>query len=155
MYYTTTTQNQFNHLLSAVSSIGKNSLHRFLMLLEGRLEFFLTRINFAPSKYFVKQILRNNGVLVSNKIINSKSYVLKPFEILSISSEQFSFIFFSIVDRILRGKIVLNYPSYVEVDYVLLQAVFIKYPGPADIILPFAFEYDLSNRNLHYIYNRI
>lgn len=126
-----------------------------MLLLEGRLEFFLTRINFVPTKYFAKQVMTNKGIIISDKIVTDKNYVLKPFEILSISPEQFPFLFFSLLDRLSSGRVVINYPSYIEVDYTLLQAAFIKYPAPKEIILPVSIEMDMSNRTPYYIYNQI
>lgn len=155
LYYSTSTQNQFSHLLTKFNTLKKNVISHFLMLLEGRLEFFLFRINFAPTTYFARQLIRNKGVSVNNKLVLSRNHILKPHECVSISSNQFNVVFSSIKRRLLSNKILLNVPIYSEVDFVLLNAMLIKYPSPQEIILPLSMEYDLNNRKLHYVYNKI
>ena len=63
------------------------------MLLEGRLEFFLFRINFAPSVYFARQLIKSKGILVNGKEVLSRNYILKPLDIVSVSDKQFSVVY--------------------------------------------------------------
>lgn len=155
LYYTTSTQHQFNKLLNSFNTLKKNVMSHFIMQLEGRLEFFLYRINFAPTKYFARQLIRNNGISVNNTIITSRNFVLKPLDFIFVLENQFSSVFNFLLNKIKAKKLILINPSYTEVDYVVLGATFIKKPIASDLMLPLSLENDFSNRKVHYIYNKI
>ena len=78
LFYTTCNQHQFKRLYNNYNYIKKSVLDHFLLSLEGRLEFFLYRINFFPSKYFIRQFLHHHGVLVNGYLVRDKNYILKP-----------------------------------------------------------------------------
>ncbi len=78
LFYTTCNQRQFKNLYNNYNYIKKGVLDHFLLSLEGRLEFFLFRTNFFPSKYFIRQYLSHHGVLVNGYKVYNKNYLLKP-----------------------------------------------------------------------------
>lgn len=155
LYYTTSTQHQFNKLLRSFNTLKKNVMSHFVMQLEGRLEFFLYRINFAPTKYFARQLIRNKGISVNNTIITSRNFLLKPLDFVFVLENQFQNVVNFLENKIKSKKLILTNPHYTEVDYVVLGATFIKKPVSHDLMLPLSLENDFSNRKIHYIYNKI
>lgn len=67
---------------------------------------------------------------------SSKKALFKKFSVLNISPI-FSLNFF------------MNYPRYMEVDYVLLEALFIRNPSKEEVLVPFNSEIDSSNRSYY------
>lgn len=181
LFYTTCNQKQFKNLYLNYSFIKKRVLDYFLISLEGRLEFFLYRLNFFPSKGFIRQFINHHGVLVNGFIVRNKNYILKPFDKVSIPKGQYSQIFALLKQRVeslcmfelprLSNKktkkelyvklsrlnisplyslsFFFNYPRYIEVDYVLLEAMFIRYPNVRELLLPTNSEVDVTNRSYY------
>jgi ribosomal protein S4 len=181
LFYTTCNQRQFKHMYNNYNYIKKSVLDHFLLSLEGRLEFFLYRINFFPSKYFIRQFLQHHGVLVNGYLVRDKNYILKPWDRVGLPRGQYNKVFSLLKDRtaVLRyneflkvSKLAVkkslfrkfsslnlsplfslnfltNYPRYLEVDYVLLEAMFIRYPTLKELVLPPNSEISNTNRSYY------
>lgn len=181
LFYTTCNQRQFKNLYKNYSFIKKRVLDQFLVSLEGRLEFFLQRTQFFPSKYYIKQYLNHHGVLVNGYLVRDKNWILKPWDIVSIPKSQHVKLFRSLKSRLSIVKanklpifnssaskksffkkmtslnisplfsvnFLMPIPRYIEVDYVLLEAMFIRNPSVDEVILPFNSEVDVSNRSYY------
>lgn len=181
LFYTTCNQKQFKNLYLNYSFVKKRVLDYFLISLEGRLEFFLYRLNFFPSKGFIRQFINHHGVLVNGFLVRNKNYILKPFDKVSLPRGQYSKIFSLLKSRVenlcflalprLSNKKVkkelyskmsrlnisplyslsffFNHPRYIEVDYVLLEAMFIRYPNVKELLLPTNSEVDVTNRSYY------
>lgn len=129
----------FFKLYEQISGIwGRNEFQLFLSL-EGRLENILLRLNFFPSIYFIKRFISSGNVFVNNKVINYPSYFLSYNEIISIEKSYLKLIYSLLKSRLLAKKVLLNSPSFVEVDYKLMVAMLVRNPTPADLTLPVSF----------------
>jgi ribosomal protein S4 len=168
LFYTTLSYKQFQVLFNKFQFFKKNAAGWLICILELRLEFFLYRINFAPSKYFAKQLILHQGVLINGRIVKNKNYQVKKKDILNISARHFQLVFNSLLNRIifsrfssLRRKeglgsklpLIFSNPDYLEVDYCLLMVSIIRLPFNWEIFVPRAVELDIKNKNLGYIYN--
>lgn len=129
----------FKFYTSIKSIWGRNESALFLAL-ECRLENFLYRLNYFPSFYFIKRFVLSGNVLVNNKVIHFPSYVLAPGDVVSINKSFFKFIYASMKSRLLSKKILLNVPSFIEVDYKLLVAVLLTSPNTKNLTLPVSFD---------------
>jgi small subunit ribosomal protein S4 len=116
---------------------GRNSFGVFLML-EGRLENFLMRLNLFPSIYFVKKFIQHGNVLVNNKVVNYPSYNLNFNEIVSFNKKYFK-ILYSFIKFQLRLHII-NLPAFIEADYKLLVAMLIRNPDQLGLTKPLSFD---------------
>lgn len=121
-----------------VSVWGKNQFQLFLML-EGRLENILLRLNFFSSIYFIKRFIESGNVFVNNKTITYSSYFLNYNEIVSIEKRYFKLVYYFLKSKLKSKKILLNVPSFIEADYKLLVAMLIRSPAILDLTRPVSF----------------
>jgi ribosomal protein S4 len=108
-------------------------------MLEGRLENFLMRLNLFPSIYFIKKFIEYGNVFVNNKIINYTSYHLNFNEIVSFNKKYYKKLYFFIKSKLRQRKVIINAPSFVEVDYKLLVAMLIRNPDELALTKPLSF----------------
>lgn len=140
-----------------------------IAILEFRAEFFLYRLNFAPSKYFAKQMISRGSFAANGHVFTNKNFRFKQGDTISVTNNSFDLIFNSLLNRLqsIRGlsyrisnnavmpsvPIFFSAPRYVEVDYSLLTATIFTKPKITDIFVPNYIELDPLNRNLAHIYN--
>jgi ribosomal protein S4 len=122
----------------AQSGWSRNEFLSFLIL-EGRLESLLFRINFFHSIYFVKKFIENGNVYVNNRQVTNSNHVLNLSEIVSINKRYFKHVYYFLKSRLKRRKVLLNPPSFIEVDYKLLVAMLIRFPKADDLTRPVSF----------------
>lgn len=118
---------------------GRNSFGVFLML-EGRLENFLMRLNLFPSIYFVKKFIQHGNVLVNNKVVNYPSYNLNFNEIVSFNKKYFKILYSFIKFQLRLHKVIINLPAFIEADYKLLVAMLIRNPDQLGLTKPLSFD---------------
>ena len=135
-------KNFFNKFIS----YKKFHFYNSLLLLEGRLEFFLVRINFFPTIYFSRQYIQHSKILVNNKICINSFYQIKIGDIVSLSNKIFLFNFFLLKRLLEINFIFFNFPFYIEVDYQLLIATIIRKPFFNELFIP----YNLRFNSLDY-----
>lgn len=117
-----------------------NTIYDYLFLLERRLEIFLSRINFLSSIYFIKQFILNKKVLVNNASVFYINYLINIKDIITIERKIFKWVYKNFKFRLKKKFIFLNNPRYIEVDYKLLCAIFIKKPEYKWLTKPFDIE---------------
>lgn len=117
---------------------GRNE-SEFFLLLEGRLETFLMRLNFFPSIYFLKRFISFGNVFVNNVKVCYPSYFLSYNEIVSINKKYFKSVYFFLKSSIKFKRILLNLPTFIEADYKLLVAMLIRRPTQVSLTLPVSF----------------
>lgn len=122
----------------AISVWGKNESDFFLAL-EGRLETFLLRLNFFPSIYFIKRFILSHNVFVNNRTVSYPSHFLGLNQIVSVNKKYFKLIYCYLKSALKRRKVLLNHPSFIEVDYKLLVAMLIKNPDLSSLTMPASF----------------
>ena len=112
LFFTTSTQKQFQQSCLQTNFLKKNNIFTFLFSLETRIEFVLYRNNFVPSKYFARQLLKLHGILIQPKayLCKTRSTHLKHFEIISFPEPLFSRIFYILKLRLLNNQVLFNYP---------------------------------------------
>lgn len=129
----------FLKLYNSFKKIWGANQSSFFLALECRLDNLLYRLNFFDSFYFLKRFILSGNVLVNNKIINYSSYILVPGDIISVNKSYFQFIYGSIKSRLLSRRVLLNAPTFVEVDYKLLVAIVLRSPHSKDLTMPVSF----------------
>jgi ribosomal protein S4 len=109
-------------------------------MLEGRLENFLLRLNIFPSIYFVKKFIQYGNVFVNNRTVNYCSFNLNFNEIVSLNKKYHKYFYFLLKSRLRSKKVLLNYPSFMEVDYKLFTAMLIRNPTTESLTSPVSFD---------------
>lgn len=123
---------------SAISVWGKNEADFFLVL-EGRLETFLLRLNLFPSIYFIKRFVLSGNVFVNNRAVTYPSHFLGLNQIVSINKKYFKLLYYYLKSSLKRRKVLLNHPLFIEVDYKLLVAMLVRNPNLSSLTMPASF----------------
>ena len=118
----------FFKIYNLARKLSKANVFAVFLMLEGRLDNFLMRLNLFPSVYFIKKFIEHGNVFVNNKTINYAAYNLSFNEVVS-------FIKFQLKQR----KIIINLPPFIEADYKLLVAMLIRNPDEFSLTKPLSF----------------
>lgn len=129
----------FFKVYNLAGALAKGNSFAVFLMLEGRLENFLMRLNLFPSIYFIKKFIEYGNVFVNNKIINYTSYHLNFNEIVSFNKKYYKKLYFFIKSKLRQRKVIINAPSFVEVDYKLLVAMLIRNPDELALTKPLSF----------------
>ena len=92
----------------------------FLELFESRLDTVLYRSKFSPSIRNARQLILHGKVLVNNRSIKIKSYLLEPGDLIAINSQYFELI----EANIQMSEIWPIPPKHLTINYRTLQIIF-------------------------------
>jgi ribosomal protein S4 len=129
----------FFKIYNLAGSCAKGNSFAVFLMLEGRLENFLMRLNLFPSIYFIKKFIQYGNVLVNNKVINYSSYNLNFNEIVSFNKKYYKKLYFFIKFQLRQHKVIINLPPFIEADYKLLVAMLIRNPDELSLTKPLSF----------------
>ena len=129
----------FFKVYSLARKLSKANLFAVFLMLEGRLDNFLMRLNLFPSIYFIKKFIEYGNVLVNNKVINYSAYNLNFNEIVSFNKKYYKKLYFFIKSQLKQKKVIINLPSFIEADYKLLVAMLIRNPEELSLTKPVSF----------------
>lgn len=129
----------FFKIYSSARRLSKANLFAVFLMLEGRLDNFLMRLNLFPSIYFIKKFIEHGNVFVNNKVINYSAYNLNFNEIVSFNKRYYKKLYFFIKSQLKRRKVIINLPPFIEADYKLLVAMLIRNPNELSLTKPVSF----------------
>ena len=147
-FYEFKTLKKFMFLLYSNKYSNKYLGYSYTYLLEARLEMILYRSNFFISILEARQAIIHKHVLVNGKIINKAHYLVNIGDIIMLKNYKQNLIKYKILANKLTAKqILINYPSYLEVNYKLFSIILIKNPVSNEISFPFLLNLDLMKYN--------
>lgn len=120
----------------------------FLILLESRIDTILYRTGFVSSIFEARQIISHKKILVNNKTINIKSYLLQPSDILSIHPNSYNKLKGNLVKRIYDKSIMFYNTNYYETNYKTLNTLFIPKLLKVDEV---SYNFELSDKDINSI----
>ena len=129
----------FFKIYNLARKLSKANTFAVFLMLEGRLDNFLMRLNLFPSVYFIKKFIEHGNVLVNNKVINYSTYNLNFNEIVSFNKKYYTNLYFFIKSQLRHRKVIINLPPFIEADYKLLVAMLIRNPGELSLTKPMSF----------------
>ena len=124
-FYGNLTNYEFKRLCYKAYKYEGDVLLRFLILLEARLDTLLYRSGIASSIFEARQFINHNLVVINNKIINKRSYVLNYNDILTLNYEKVPSIIKNLIIRIYNEGLVLKPPIYLEINYNYFMILFL------------------------------
>ena len=172
-FYGNCPEHKFVKLYKKAKKLNGNTGVNFIQLLECRLDSVLFRMRLANTFEEIHQLIAHKHVLVNNSIVTSKSFSLKPGDIISIQKDSFEFVYSRVLYNklkyynfssssqktnnetitTLQSKYKLGFtPDHLEIDYKTLTGVFIELPSLADVVYPY--NIDLSKIMEYYEYSR-
>jgi len=129
----------FFKIYNLARKLSKANLFAVFLILEGRLDNFLMRLNLFPSVYFIKKFIERGNVFVNNKTINYAAYNLNFNEIVSFNRKYYKRLYFFIKSKLKQCKIIINLPPFIGADYKLLVAMLIRNPDGLSLTKPLSF----------------
>ena len=145
----------------------------FIKLLEQRLDTVLFRMRFANTFEEVRQYITHKHILVNGEIVNSPTYFIKSGDRISVRDTSFNFIYQRILNSfkeslniktnenkiinselkdIVKQNKLLFTSDYIEINYNILEGLFIKSPELNNIVYPCSI--DLPKIIQYYEYKR-
>lgn len=120
-----------------VNIVGRS----FAFFLESRLDVILYRANFFISIQEARQYISHNKVFVNGFIVNKPGFKIFLNDIIVLKNP--IFFYNKMKQKINDNALLVNYPSYLEVNYKLGSVILIKLPENNEV--PFPFFIDLNN----------
>ncbi len=124
------------------NTLHTNALGRsFAYFLESRLDVILYRSNLFNSIFEARQAINHKKIYVNGLLVNKPSFKIFINDIITIS--EILKYYKKLNQKLENNKILVNYPNYLEINYLLGIIVLIKMPNVIDI--PFPFFMNLKN----------
>jgi len=118
------------------ASLTVNILGRsFVYFLESRLDVVLYRANFFSSIMAARQQINHKKVFVNGKVVNKPGYRLFINDIVTLENP--IPIYIKLQQRLLKNKLLINHPNYLEVNYKIGSAILTKIPTNEEVPYPF------------------
>lgn len=140
---------KFKSLAFKSGSMSKFGSYSYLLFLEARLETILLRCNFLPSIYFIKKFIKGGKVFINNKTIRSPIHVVRLSEIVSIDRSYHNYIYNYLLNSLTKGYVLLNTPSFIEIDYHMLVIMLIRNPTYRTLTAPASFKLYTTSPAIH------
>ena len=130
----------------------------FIKILESKLDIVIYRSNLINNIFQIQKLIKNNKVLVNNKIITDINFMISPGDIIKFKLSfdekkkflnQFkkTYLFFSRYEKSLLYK--RYYPKHLEFNYKTYTILYLNYPNEKDkLYYPFILKFPLSIRYL-------
>jgi small subunit ribosomal protein S4 len=111
----------------------------FLELFESRLDTVLYRAKFSTSVRNATQLIIHNKILVNNKLVKTKSYLLKPGDLISVDPK-----YFKLIDtNVQQANLWPIPPKYLTINYRTLQIIFGTFKN-TNLSMNFSFHLNLE-----------
>ena len=136
-YYGNITSKQLKKILnfSKKNAVYKNNP---LLLLEHRLDIIIYRLNWVNSVRQAKQFIQHGNILVNGNIITHGKYLIKPGDVIQVKVTSAPQVFknlHKVLDHT-NKYVLLDAPSYFEVNYSILSAVLLYTPALEEVPFP-------------------
>lgn len=141
-------KNLFNYLKNRNNN--NNIIHKFIIVLESRLDMIVFRSKIAKTIFEAKQIINHGKIKVNNKIITSSNYILKRGDIITLNNfkilKKFYYLkkkknfqkSYELIKTIRKNKVnYIQFNNKYNICIFLRQPLFkeIKYPFDLDLKL--------------------
>ena len=171
-FYGNCSEKEFIKAYKKAKMTKGNTGINFIKLLEQRLDTVLFRMRFANTFEEVRQFITHKHILVNGKIVNSPTYPITSGDCISVRETSFDFVYNRIlnsfesylniknqdnkvsvpVNDIVKKNQLLLLPDYIDVNYNILEGIFIKSPNLESIVYPC--NINLPNIIQYYEYKR-
>ena len=170
-FYGNCSEKEFLSTYKKAKTLKGNTSVNFLKLLEQRLDTVLFRMRYANTFEEVRQFIIHKHILVNDQIVNTPSFLVKANDKISIKKGSFNFIKNRVknnledylnlkeqnnsirnLDELLNKNKLFISPDYIEMNYNILEGIFIKSPVLEEI--KYTCNIDLPKIIQYYEYKR-
>lgn len=117
----------------------------FVYFLEGRLDVILYRSNFFTSIFAARQYISHNKVLINGLLVNKPNYIVSLHDIITLCNTEK--LYFLLKERLKLRLVLVNHPSYLEVNYKIGSISLICLPDIKTVPYPFFMNLDNFSHN--------
>jgi len=160
MFYGNIKEKKLRQIFKKSKSLKGDQILNFIRLLESRLDVVLFRLRFSNSFNEIHQMISHKHILVNGEIINSNGFLLNPGDHITINEKSFDTIYKNVFNS-LKNYVRLKdreepistttfiekhslalAPNYLEVNYNILEGIFLYLPTLEEIKYPSYINYD-------------
>ncbi len=146
----------FNYLKNRNNN--NNIIHKFVIILESRLDMVIFRSKIAKTIFESKQIINHGKIKVNNKIITSSNYILKRGDIITLNNFKIEkkFYYLKKKNKDLKKNYNLikiirkNKVNYIEFNNKFNICIFLRNPLFKEIKYPFDLNLKLVDEYFKY-----
>ena len=160
MFYGNIKEKKLRQIYKEAKCFKGDQILNFIRLLESRLDVVLFRLRFSNSFNEIHQMISHKHILVNGKIVNSNGFILSPGDHITVNEKSFDIVYKNIFNslknylRLKDKEEQLSIPSflekhslgltpnYLEVNYTILEGVFLYSPTLEEIKYPSYIDYD-------------
>jgi ribosomal protein S4 len=121
-YYGGLTKRKFKSIIKKSLIFNKHKKSQFLIFFEKRLDVVLYRSHFCESIRHAQQLILHSKIKVNNRMVNSKSYILKGGDLISIDLNN-AFLVKKII-KYNKNQITKIVPKHLIINLKTLQIIF-------------------------------
>ena len=132
-YYGNITEKQFYNLYKKASNHKGKVGESLITLLERRLDSVIYRMNFVPTFHAARQLINHGHILVNGRKVNIPSYLLREGDIIEVTKKFHPTIRKNILNCLESKHIIIDSPSYLEVNYKIMSGIFLYTPSIKEI----------------------
>jgi len=135
-YYGNISEKQFRGIYAEAIRMKGDSGANMIGLLECRLDAIVFRAKFVPTVFAARQFVNHGHIKVNGRRVNIPSYRVKVGDVIEVkdASKQMALV---LEARALSER---DVPDYIEADYKLMKATFVRTPALADVPFPVKME---------------
>jgi ribosomal protein S4 len=105
--------------------------------IERRIDIVIYRLNLVSSVTKGHALIQDGAIFVNGRLINRKYKLLKDGDIITVSPQSYSKVFYSIINNMRKRKYYSSYPNYMIFSYKLLRGIFLYTPFNKEVPVPF------------------
>ena len=154
-FYGNITERNILNLYKKGKNFRGNNGVNFLKQLEKRLDTVLFRSRFSNSFQDIRQLIAHGHICVNGKVVKTSSFILEPGDRISVKSTSYPMVlkkvlksletYLNITNNTSSSEVfnfqhklkLLTQPDYLEVNFNILECVFINNPSVEQLIYPF------------------
>lgn len=121
--------------LQSLSVLPNSAMRSFPFFLESRLDAVLYRSNFFNSIFSAKQFINHNKIYVNGYLVSKPGFRLNIGDVVTIKNV--SSMYTQLVERLNKEKLLINYPSYLYINYKLGSIKLTRLPRHNEVPFPF------------------
>jgi small subunit ribosomal protein S4 len=141
-FYCNMAYKQMKNIFLKAQKLKYRMVDSFIGLLESRIDVVLYRANFVNHMKDSVQLLAHKNVFINGVLVSKANYLVVPGDMLSIRNMNLQNGF--LLNFLDKGRLFVNFPSYLEVNYTLFTAIFLYRPQFNEVFFPFSVDGTLA-----------
>ena len=148
---------QLKNLFNYLKTRNNNIIHKFIIILESRLDIVIFRSKITKTIFESKQIINHGKIKVNNKIITSSNYILKRGDIITLNNfkifKKFYYInktnnfkkYYKLIKISRKNKV-----NYIQFNNKYNMCIFLRKPLFKEVKYPFDIDLRLVDEYFKY-----